>query len=80
MTPGADGRVTIELGRSEALVLSDLLFRMDDDDRWSTDPVERHALWRLSGALERTLAEPLRPDWHRTLEAARDQLRRAAGA
>lgn len=73
--------VTIELGRIEALVLFEFLHRLDEDeaDQRSIDPPERLALWRLEAALERTLDEPLRPDYHQLLERARGELHREAG-
>lgn len=66
--------VTIELGRAEALVLFELLHRLEDEDVTPEDHAEQVALLRLSGALERTLVEPFRPDYRELLERARSQL------
>lgn len=66
--------VVIELGRAEALVLFELLHRLEDEDVVLEDDAEQVALWRLSAALERTLVEPFRPDYHELLERARSQL------
>lgn len=79
MKSGSRGDVSIQLGRAEALVLFELLHELEDDERWSSDAAERLALWRLTGALERVLTEPFRPDWRRLVDEARAQLRREAG-
>lgn len=65
-------RVTIEITKSQALVLFDWLSRIDDAN---TPPAlsstERSVLERLEGQLESTLVEPLEPDWTARLERAR---------
>lgn len=66
--------VAIELGRAEALVLFELLHRLEDAEVALGDHADQVALLRLSAALERTLVEPFRPDYRELLERARAQL------
>lgn len=69
--------VRIELSDDEALVLFEWLKRTDEDETPAPPvdhPAERLALWAIEGALERTLVEPLRPDYPELLRAARDRL------
>lgn len=73
-------KTVIELGRAEALVLFEFLYRLDDSEDWPTDPAERLALWRLAGALEKALTEPLMADYQELLDDARSALRQQAGA
>lgn len=73
-------KTVIELGHAEALVLFEFLCRLDDSEDWPTDPAEQLALWRLAGALEKTLAEPLMADYQQLLGDARSALRKQAGA
>lgn len=73
-------KTVIQLGRAEALVLFEFLYRLDDNDDWPTDPAEQVALWRLTGALEKTLTEPLMADYQQLLNEARSALRQQAGA
>lgn len=66
--------MVIELSKAEALVLFELLHRLEDEGSPTEDPAEQTALWRLAGALERTLVEPFEPDYRETLERARSLL------
>lgn len=66
--------VAIELSRAEALVLFELLHRLEDEEVVMEDDAEQVALWRLSAALERTLVEPFQPDYRELLERARSEL------
>lgn len=70
--------VTITLTRAEALVLFEWLHRLDDEPG-NVDDAEQIALWRLSGALERTLSEPFAPDYRTLLQRARAALTGADG-
>jgi hypothetical protein len=70
-----DAEVNLQLGADEALVL----FEMRADFRSESSlavpsPAEGLALIRLNGALEKTLVEPLRPDYNELLQAARASL------
>ena len=70
--------VELRLSSDEALVLFDWVHRMEDEDYANVSTAhkgELAALLGLSGALERTLAEPFRPDYLRLVGAARERLR-----
>lgn len=73
-----DRTVELRLTPDQALVLFEWLHRLEDDDALDELPGllrgERAALWALSGALERTLAEPFKPEYRRLVDEARDRL------
>lgn len=64
-----DTHVALELTRAEALVLFEWLARHGDVVP-AEDTSEREVLWRIEGALERVLVEPLRPDYEAALAEA----------
>ncbi len=69
-------RVTLELSQAEALVLFEWLVRSDKDESLPVeDDAERRVLWRLEAILEKTLVEPLAPDYAELLAAARGKVR-----
>lgn len=75
--PKSELPVRLKLSADEALVLFEWLSKRDDDDaldslieHWS----EQLVLWRLLRQLEKTLAEPFRPDYAGLLVAARERL------
>jgi hypothetical protein len=77
----SDAKIHFELGRDEALVLFELLADFGDQERLELpSPVERLALLRLHGALERTMVEPFCPEYLELLERARKALKEEAGA
>src|ERR1700752_2292884 len=64
--------VQINLSRAEALVIFDLLARLDDTDSIKCeDPAERRVLWKIEGQLEKILTEPLAPNYQELLARAR---------
>lgn len=64
--------IAINLEDDEALVLFDLLASKQLEDAIGVP--ERKALWALEALLEKTLTAPMRPDYSRLLEAARQSL------
>lgn len=70
--------VALTLSPDEALVLFEWLHRLEDEDALDQLPGllrgERAALWALSGALERTLVEPFKPEYRLLVDEARDRL------
>jgi hypothetical protein len=74
----SDRTVEVRFTPDEALVLFEWVHRLEDDDYLERLPGllrgEKAALWALSGALERTLAEPFDPDYARLIAEARDRL------
>lgn len=68
-------KVAIELSRSEALVLFDLLARFDRDDALTVEhQSEKRVLWNIHCSLERVLAEPFSPGYAQLLAEARGQV------
>jgi hypothetical protein len=73
---GNAATVTLELGKDECLVLFELLSRTFQDDA----PLEAkfegelQALLRLHGSLEKTLVEPLDPNYENIVRTARKRL------
>jgi len=76
MHPPADGHVVIQLGRDEALVLFELLHRWEELGQVAEPEhrAEQVALWNLSAALERELAEPFDLAYPRLITEARMRL------
>lgn len=74
--------VTITLDSDTALVLFACLARWDYDEEplELRDAGEEYALLQVMARLESTLVEPFRADYNKSLERARAELRRRAGA
>lgn len=72
--------VTLVIGKTEALVLFELLFDFYRQPALEIkDDAERLALVRLHGALESTLVEPFAKDYGEIISAARSELLRQWG-
>ena len=75
-----DDKVTLKLGKDEALVLFELLTDFYSQAQLDIPtPAERLALVRLHGVLEGTLVEPFRPDYRDLLNSARARLSSQSG-
>jgi hypothetical protein len=75
------GSVTLILGRSEALVLFELLADFYEGASLQVrDEAERLSLVRLFGALEKTLIKPFSPDYKDIGESARARLIAESGS
>lgn len=75
MTEQSAGKnVVLELSRAEALVLFEWL-ASHDGTLPIEDPSEQDVLWRIEGALEHALVEPLSPDYKAAVAAARETVR-----
>jgi hypothetical protein len=67
--------VTITLSHDEALVLFDFFARFDESGDFTLrNTAEYLAFCRISAQLDKSLAEPLKPDYTALLKAARDRL------
>ena len=76
----AGDEIAITLTRDEALVLFELSARYVEKESLTIEhPGEEAALWRLNGAFEKALTEPLLPDYLDRLAAARVRLAEQAG-
>jgi hypothetical protein len=70
--------VKIELTKEEAIVLFELLARLEDMDALPVEhPAEERVLWRVSAVLEKTLAEPFDPEYKAILERVRQTVAEA---
>lgn len=70
-------KVTIELTKDEALVLFEFLGRLNQADHKNIfeDQAEQKALWIVEGHLEKTLVEPLMPNYTDIIKQSRDNIR-----
>lgn len=73
-------RIPVKIDGATALVLFELLARLDEDGKLTLeDDAEKCAVWLLHSALERRLVAPLAADYAERLRAARAELRRRIG-
>lgn len=75
--PEGERPVQLQLSRDEALVLFEWVHRVEEARRFRQvvhESAEVVALWRLSGALEKALAEPFDPDYRDLLRSASERL------
>ena len=71
-----DDKITVELSRSEALVLFEFLRRCDEEIRYEfRDQAEQRVLWNLECALEPQLKEVFDPAYREIVKAAWDEIR-----
>jgi len=67
--------VQLNLSRDAAIVLFEMVASQSDGSEIVVrDPAERTAIWKLEGALEKVLVEPLQPDYSKVVEAAKARL------
>lgn len=72
----ASRTVSIELMGDEALVLFDLLARVDSEGcGLIADEADQQVLWRMEAQLEKALTEPLEPKYRDLLADARRRIR-----
>ena len=60
------GKLLLELSENEALVLFDILTRLNEDDKFEkllSDDVERKIFWDIESTLEAKLVEPGYPSY-----------------
>jgi hypothetical protein len=70
-----EDEINLAIGRSEALVLFEMLADFYNQPVLElSGPAERLALVRLHGALEKTLVEPLMPNYRAIVDEARSSL------
>ncbi|XYH92484.1 hypothetical protein ACMHYB_31975 [Sorangium sp. So ce1128] len=73
MKPPAE--VTISLNADQALVLFEWLTREDGKGGLPTEhQAEQNVLWEIEAQLEKSLVEPLQPDYAVKVAAARERL------
>jgi hypothetical protein len=70
-----DKKINLRIGRDEALILFELLADFSSQSELPIgDEADRIALFRLHGALESTLVEPLKEDYAQAIEKSRKHL------
>ena len=67
--------MTIELTQEEALVLSDLLYRISEKEEYYEDIAEQYVLWIIEAQLDKKLVEPFQKNYRELVEASRDHVR-----
>jgi hypothetical protein len=73
-------KIVLRVGRAEALILFELLADFSGQPTLEIrDEAERLALFRLHGALEETLVEPLKPDYAEIVASSRSLLIQQSG-
>lgn len=73
-------KIDLRVGRAEALILFELLADFSSQPVLEIrDEAERLALFRLHGALEEILVEPLKPDYAQIVASSRSLLIQQAG-
>ena len=71
----SEDKVIIELSKSEALVLFELVSRFSNDEKFKIEnQAEQQVLWNICCFLERKLAEPFDENYNVLLANARKEL------
>ena len=71
-----DQKVVLELTRAEAIVLDNLLARLDDDHSLQfKDQSEEYVLWIIEGMLEKKLHETFAPNYLEILAKAQEEVK-----
>lgn len=71
----------LELTDDQALVFFEWIARLDEQNAFPIeDAAEEQVLWCLHGQLEKSLREPLRPNYRELVEQARSRVRASFGA
>ena len=66
----------IELTHAEAVVLSDLLYRISQKDEYYEYIAEQYVLWTIEAQLNKVLVEPIMPDYQEIIQQNRDIVRK----
>jgi len=64
-----------ELSKDESLVLSDLLYRISENEEIFPDIAERRVLWRIEGQLDKELVESFMPNYVELVNEAKNRIR-----
>ncbi len=68
--------MNIELTKEEAIVLSELLYRISEKEEYYEDIAEQYVLWRIEAQLDKLLVEPFMKNYNEILKASRDTVRK----
>ncbi|MBE6875727.1 MAG: hypothetical protein E7496_03230 [Ruminococcus sp.] len=66
----------IEITREEAVVLSELLYRISEKNQYYEDISEQYVLWKIEAQLDKLLTEPMMENYSDILKASRDAVRK----
>ena len=66
----------IELTHAEAVVLSDLLYRISEKNEYYEDVAEQYVLWKIEAQLDKLLVEPFEPRYQEIIKQNRDIVRK----
>ena len=66
----------IELTNEEAIVLSDLLYRISEKDEYYEDIAEQYVLWKIEAQLDKLLVEPLE-GYQESIKQSRETVRKS---
>lgn len=73
---GEGRKVLLQMTQAEALVLFEFIARFNErEDFEFEDQAEQQVLWNIECDLEKTLVEPLLPDYKVYLQKVRDAVR-----
>lgn len=67
--------MTIELTHEQAVVLSDLLYRISEKEEYYEDIAEQFVLWIIEAQLDKKLDEPFRKNYIELVKESRDHVR-----
>lgn len=68
--------MNIELTHAEAVVLSDLLYRISEKEEYFEDIAEQYVLWKIEAQLDKALTEPFFENYKEIIEQNRDIVRK----
>ena len=66
----------IELTHAEAVVLTDLLYRISQKDEYYEDIAEQYVLWTIEAQLNKVLVEPIMANYQEIIQQNRDIVRK----
>jgi len=66
----------IEITKEEAVVLSELLYRISEKNQYYEDISEQYVLWKIEAQLDKLLTEPMMENYSDILKASRDAVRK----
>ena len=68
-------KTVISLSHDEALILSDLLHNISEDESIFPDIADRQVLWSIEAQLDKALTEPFLPNYVDIVNEAKNRIR-----
>ena len=72
---GGPRKIKIKLTKEEAIVLSELLYRVSEKQTLYEDIAEQYVLWSIEAQLDTLLVEPLMENYPEIIKASRKTVR-----